>query len=89
MEVVIEKVIDKALFKKDSWLKKLLRRIKCQSSCCVGSSCSLDPEEEIEEKKKQKQEIMDFVTVWKRKTMEKKSMEEVLNENPKSQISHI
>jgi hypothetical protein len=89
MEVIIEKVIDETLFKKDSWLKKFLRRIKCQSNCCVGSSCTLEPEEEIEEKKKQKQDIMDFVKVLKRKTMEENIVEEVLNESPKSHIAHI
>lgn len=61
MEAVVEKVIDETLFKKDSWFKKLLRRFKCKSSCCMGSTCSLEPEEEIERKREVKQNIMDYV----------------------------
>jgi len=76
MEAIIEKIVDETLFKKDSWFKKLLRRIRCKSSCCIGSTCSLDPEEVIDEKKKQKQEIMDFVKVLKRKSIENNWKEE-------------
>ena len=66
MEVIVEKIIDDMLFKKDSWFKKFLRRIKCKSSCCLGSSCELEPEHIKEEKLKQKQEILDFVKIIKK-----------------------
>ncbi len=70
METIVEKIVDETLFKKDSWFKKFLRRIRCKSSCCIGSSCELEPEQVKEEKNKQKQEIMDFVKNLRRKTME-------------------
>ena len=66
MEVIVEKIIDDMLFKKDSWFKKFLRRIRCKSSCCLGSSCELEPEEVKEEKLKQKQEVLDFVKLIKK-----------------------
>ena len=69
MEVIVEKIIDDMLFKKDSWFKKVLRRIRCKSSCCIGSSCELEPEEVKEEKMKQKQEILDFVKIIKKNSM--------------------
>ena len=69
MEVIVEKIIDDMLFKKDSWFKKFLRRIRCKSSCCIGSSCELEPEEVKEQKMKQKQEILDFVKIIKKNSM--------------------
>jgi hypothetical protein len=70
METIVEKIVDETLFKKDSWLKRLLRRFSCRSSCCANSQCSLEPEDIINEKNKQKQEIMDFVKILRKKTME-------------------
>ncbi len=69
MEAIVEKIVDETLFKKDSWFKKLLRRFSCRSSCCLNSHCSLEPDEIIEEKKKQKEDIMNFVKVLKMKTI--------------------
>ena len=69
MEVIVEKIIDDMLFKKDSWFKRFLRRLRCQSKCCIGSSCELEPEEVKEEKQKQKQEILDFVKIIKKNSM--------------------
>ena len=61
METVFEKIIDDALFQKDSWFKKLLRRFRFKFACCLNSSCSLEPEEVVNDKQLQKDEIMDFI----------------------------
>lgn len=79
MEVIFEKIIDDALFKKDSWFKKFLRRVKCKCQCCMGSSCSIEPEDILEEKKKQKEEFMEFIKSMKSDFVKKK--ESINSEN--------
>jgi len=68
MEVVIEEVFDKmiseTLFKKDTWISKILKKIKCRSSCF----CSLEPDEIIEKKNKQKEQVMEFIKLLKRQS---------------------
>jgi len=72
METLIEEVIDNTIFKKKSFINRLLEKIKlkCRSSCI----CSIDTEDKIiETKKKQKQEFIELIKILKRNSLKLES----------------
>lgn len=63
MDYILENIIEETLTN-DSFIKKLCKRFKCKSSCCINSSCSIEPEVEIE-LNKQKDELLEFIKYYK------------------------
>tara|TARA_R100001440_G_scaffold74404_1_gene99885 strand:- start:498 stop:767 length:270 start_codon:yes stop_codon:yes gene_type:complete len=77
VEEVFEKIINDTLFKKENWISKILKKIKCRSSCF----CSIDPDEVIEKKKKQKDQVMQFIKILKRNSLKLESQIQEEDEN--------
>ena len=42
----MEEVIVDQIVKKDSWLKRIFKRIKCKLVCCSHSKCSYNEDSE-------------------------------------------
>ncbi len=36
----MEKIINEVVLKKDSLVKRIVKKIKCKIFCCMGSSCT-------------------------------------------------
>lgn len=45
----MEDIIIEQIVKKDSFLKRILKKIKCKLACCCGSSCSYNEADQNEE----------------------------------------
>jgi hypothetical protein len=65
METLVEEIIDNAIFKKESLFTKLLKKFKCRSSCF----CSIESDDLIEKKKKQKEELLNFLKILKKNSI--------------------